>query len=354
MERHLSWPDDIAPLQPFEAGANDGATISTKTAGQITATSLYEVDKRRYGARVYLEQESSRVEEWRAFLRHLRVRMNPFWIAEPKPQNANGYYGQEILVGWGDATQTCYHFPFYGTPAGSLLVDGALVAQTNHGVANQLTDAQASPATGLTGLAVHNVSATLVASRLKAYHGQESGYVDPGGALTNYGIRTTAKTAASAGDELTAIAWVSGELTAVKIRLWWYDSGDLSLGSDDSAASTATAAGWTGLSVTATAPANTAYAEVYVYQTTSSSAPFWVDCIGRCPATYSDWWLPSEAPQVIECTAAPGDTAKVTASTTEVARAMIKCHLTARSWRRAADAVGNERYTSLDMEESLP
>lgn len=351
--RYLTWPYDVAPLEPMEQETVDGVTLASKAAGGIQASSLLEASKEAYRVKVSLEQDADEIETFRAFLRHVRGRLNPFWVVEPRPASTDGYYHQDVLVGWGDASATAFHFPFYGTPTGSLLVDGVEATQTNLGAANQLTDAQASPGTGLTGLVVVNGSAAITASRLKSYHGQESVLVTPTGALTNYGVRTT-NTAASPGDELTAIGWASGALTSLKVRLQWVDGGGSPVGNDDSTGTTATAAGWTGVSVTATAPASTAAVQVYVYQVTSLNEKFWVDCIGLCPGPYSDWWLPSVAPQVIEFSSAPGSAAKITASTTQQAKAMRRCRFVGKSYKRLIDAVGNERYQGIDLEESLP
>jgi hypothetical protein len=71
------------------------------------------------------------------------------------------------------------------------------------------------------------------------------------------------------------------------------------------------------VSVTATAPASTAYAATFIERNdTVGTDPFYVDCFALCPGDYDRWHLPSQAPGLIEFATAPASGARITATAT--------------------------------------
>jgi hypothetical protein len=107
--------------------------------------------------------------------------------------------------------------------------------------------------------------------------------------------------------------------------------------------------GWTILTRETTSPSDATSAHIRAMRTTSSALTFHVGCMGIIPGDLDKWFLPSEAPMLLEFTSAPADRARITISG-EGTR-MARCRMQTRGvhdWQLSSPGDALAQFAALE------
>ena len=323
-----TMPTDVKPLDGSRQGVyRPGLQVSTYQTGYRSSRDWFEYNLRSYTwALNRFSASGTYLKQYQAWLDHVRMGGSVGWITE-----ALSALSSEVVISpIGDGSRTSFVLPFFGAGAPTDLVildNGAYTEDyTVHAKANILTDAQANAIGGTTGMVALGNCAISSAAYPTA-DGLTSFRITPAAAAASLGIATSAasRPVCIASQEYTAFAAFRGT-GDVRVNLIFYDNVDAQTGSTEFDNGTMTESGWTIVTVTATSAGDAVKAHISGFRTTSSDSVFHVGCMGIIPGDLSKWFLPSEAPMVLELDAAPGDRERVLAhgTGTRMTRARVQ------------------------------
>ena len=310
-------PIDLRPLDGSTQGVyRPGLEVTQFDSGYYGSRDWFEYNMRSYSWRMSLfGSDTTKLAQYQAWLEHVRMGGGAAYVREALEDTA-----QRVLSPLGDGSRTSWVLPVRsGATVNGVLstLDGFYDATdyTTHNAANLLTDDQANAVDGTTGATAYG-TCTIAQAEYPVASGLTSFRVTHASAQATTGVQTTVATrpAVDTEQEYTFFAAFRGT-GGVRVLGQFYDSG----GTQTPAATnytntgTMTETGWTIVTVQATSPADAAKAHIAASRSTSSDATFHIGCLGIIPGDLETWFLPSEAPMVIEFDTAPSSRARVLA-----------------------------------------
>lgn len=314
--------------------------VTPRANGPQESTTYWDAERARYEVELcpFPSTDTTRMPAWMRFLEQIQYRRYPFYLLETFSRAH-----REMFSAHADGTLTTFPVPVL-TPSSLDLesVNGvyATIGTTLYAAANLLTDDQASVETDDYSTVLEVVgTAALTRKATVSCDGLSCARIAPtGGAQANVGVAVTSASApaATAGVKYTGMASflpTAASATGI-VRLTFLNAQREVIGSpSDSASTTIAATEWTQVTVTATAPATTAYVKVSAIRTTSSAAVLWVDCLGIAPGDYTHWHLPSVSPGLMVYASAPAANAVIRVHVTGRRLAKVRMTEASQSWK---------------------
>ena len=347
MTVHLTWPVALAPIESLTVTDRHAVTVIEAASGRTVRRSFQDHPMRAYRLRARIPAtDTATARTVQRILRELRGQLGSVWVREPVSE-----YHHDVYLGSGDGSRTTWCLRAVSPSDVRVYVAGAAASATVHAAANLLADDDASMEGSLGSITAVGTGASVARSHSYAAHGEYCAAVSVTSATTGYGLETGA-VSVTAGRTYTAVARARGAGIQAVLKIVWYDSTPAEISTSDSSASTLSLGSWTALSVTGTAPAGAVTAAVRLVTAASSSETLYADALGLAPGDRAEWWLPSEAPALVELASAPASGAAVVARYT--GRRCLPVRLVrAAGAARVLTAAGHTELT-LDLVEVSP
>lgn len=311
-------PSDLDLAWDLEIGRWQETYVTEFEAGKVVERTFWDRPKRTYRGR-FTEwalaggSYNDKLRQWQRFLAHIRNKEDAFYLTEVLTEQHDN-----VLLGYGDGTRTVFPYPVTGAShddgTNIIFVDG--VPQTSLATifdANTLSDDCATCTSAAASMAGFG---TLVAGTQEwaTRDGLTATQIRSVTPSAGHTLPTAERQTASPGEVWVAMLSVIGAGTFT-LELLYRDAGGSILGTPASTPATVvTWAAWTDLSISGTAPAHTALADLRFTCTAGGATGYSFDCQGLARGNVARWWLPSVGMSNAILSSAPAAGASVTTS----------------------------------------
>jgi len=323
-------PASILVLEGSGFGIEYPIDPSPITTGPQVARTWGDFGRRTYDLRPQ-SFNAATLAEFETFLHH--VAGGFCFIPEPR---SDTHYNAPCGA-LADGTCTTFPVPVIDPSSVTVYADGVAVNPadyTLHQAANLVAEASAECSSTA---AMNPTNATRAIAAGVAYEGTSSAQVTPNGGSLPAVKPTDLSEGIVASDIITVVGFMLATAASAqnyRAQLQWFTSGSSWNGTTNQSNVSIEAGAWRVLSVTGTAPANTAQATIQIQRNNSSGTDdFYVDALAVCPGDYDRWHLPSQSPGLIEFDTAPA--AGVRVSATATGKYLARCRLDPKSMQWA-------------------